>query len=172
MIKSGVKRLAAAPLLSFAIVHGGIAYSVSSRVDVMQSVAHALIAAPDSLQCMVLPDSLRPETSGYPPFKVCSSPGEFILRERGESIVWLEVRYRDGTQQDAQRTVDSIVSVLRPILGEARHCHWPSSFEWKAPGYQASIQVEPSSDMVRPDNKWGAYFEIERDRNRAPCDPP
>jgi len=168
---STLKLLAAVPLLSAVVVQREIAPATHAHADPVESVARALISAPDSLPCFVLPDTLHPETTGKAPFKVCGVPGVSILRDRRENIVSLEIHYREGTQQYAEHTLDSIVGILRPILGEARHCRRSPSLGWKGSGYQASIVIRPSSDVVRPDNQWGANFEIELSKKRAWCDP-
>ena len=170
MARVDADRWLAVALLGFAIA--GFAPMSSGRVkaDVMEAVARALIVDPDADKCFVLPDTLRLEVAGKPPIRYCQGPGNEIVRERSGLILSLAVRTRYDKQESAERAADSIRALLTPILGKPRPCRGPFAWKWLAPKYYASIGIEPSSDVVRPDNRWRASFYVERRNGGTRCD--
>jgi hypothetical protein len=157
------------PLLGFAFAGFGVRFDGSLRADVLESVARALLVAPAATKCIVLPDTLHFEMPVKPPIRVCVGPGNEVGRERGGRILWLSMRTRFNTRLSAEHAADSIRDVLNPILGTPRHCQGPITWEWVSPTYNAWIEVEASSDVVRPDNQWRAKVYVEREGKGLPC---
>jgi hypothetical protein len=170
MRASPVRRWFAAPVLGFVLV--APRRSLPEDADPLQRVANALMPSSSPVECIILPDTLKLDRAGAPPFQYCSASGAYVLRESGGRIVEFGLRYRDGTSNYAARTADSVSNLLRPIIGAPRHWREPGFIEWNAPDYHASIVIEPNSDVVRPDRAWRAVFAMDRGRGTAPCGAP
>jgi hypothetical protein len=158
--------------LVVSILHSRPTLATSAQPDIIESVAHALLGAPDVGTCIVLPDSLSLEITGTRPIRICRGPGTQVVREQSGRILDLTVHSRFGTRESAERAVDSIGAILVPILGTPRHCRWPLAWDWRTMKYHASIDVEANSDVVRPDNLWRAEVRVERKGGGQPCTPP
>jgi hypothetical protein len=170
MTRVDADRLLAVALLGFAIARLAPMSSGRVREDVLEGVARALIVDQVADKCFVLPDTLRYEIAVKPPIRVCQGSGNEIFRERSGRILSIAVRTRYEKQEGAERAADSILALLTPILGTPRPCRGPFAWKWLAPKYYASIGIEPSSDVVRPDNQWRASFYVERRNGGTRCD--